>query len=250
MEPIAGGVTGRLTLWRTLRSPSPAECEHFARALRAAEGLGHGIFPPVLDVGHDAAREALWAVRPWMNGESLPSMIGGLHDVGLDIPYLQVLAEQLAQGLDGAHAAGLVHGRLRASRVLVAAGPRLTLLDMGWEAFRREHAQDWLRAPTVGTDYRAPEFTDTGALPASVDIYAFGLIVRDLLATRHDGAWKGRWESWVERTTDPEPSQRFGSAAEALRALRPILRSLPDPLPPPPENYEPGAPDPLTLSPR
>ncbi|ATB31472.1 serine/threonine protein kinase [Melittangium boletus DSM 14713] len=253
VEPISGEGPGRLTLWRTLRAPTASELEHFARGLRAAEATGHAAFPPVLDVGYDATREALWLVRPWWNGESLPSMLGGLHAVGLDIPYLQVLAEQLAQALDTAHAAGLVHGRLRASRVLVASGDsgvRSCVLDMGWEQFRRAHAQSWLKPPQVGEDYLAPELGETGPLPASTDIFSFGHIMRDMLATRKDGAWTGHWEAWVERASAPEPARRFASAAEALSALRPILRALPDPAPPRPENYEPEPPDPLALPPR
>jgi eukaryotic-like serine/threonine-protein kinase len=75
----------------------------------------------------------------------------------------------------------------------------------------------------------------------SADVFSFGLIVRDMLATRRDGAWRGRWEHWVERTTAPHPCERFGSITEAVRTLLPILKSLPDPLPPPPSNHDPSA---------
>ncbi len=250
VEPTQGEGPGRLTLWRTLRAPTPGELERFSRTMRAAEATGNAAFPPVKDVGYDPAREALWVVRPWWNGESLPSMLGGLHAVGLDIPYLQALAEQLAQALDTAHAAGLVHGRLRASRVLVASGEggaRACVLDLGWEQFRRTQGQDWLKPPQVGEEYLAPESGESGPVPATADLFAYGRIVRDMLATRKDGAWTGRWEAWVEKATATEPSRRFASATEAWSALKPILRTLPDPAPPRPENYEPEPPDPLTV---
>lgn len=240
---------GRLTLWRTLRAPAPHELESFTRLLGAGERTGHPAFPPVEDAGYDSARESLWLVRPWWNGESLPSMLGGLHEEGLDIPYLRVLAEQLARALTDAHAMGLVHGRLRPSRVLVAPGPagaHLSLLDMGLELFRRQHAAHWLRPPQVGAAYLAPELTETDPLAPAADVFAFGLIVRDMLATRTDGAWRGRWEHWVERATAPSPHARFASAAEALDALRPVLQALPDPPAPPPTNYQP---DPLLVPP-
>ena len=253
MEPTSGGTAGRLTLWRTLRPPTRAEVDHFGHALRAAERTGHPAFAPVEDTGYDAAREALWAVRPWFTGESLPSMLRGLHEVGLDVPDLRSLAEQLAGALSAAASAGLVHGRLRPSRVLVAAGGtgvRLSVLDLGLEHFRRTHAAGWLRPAEGGADYLAPEWREDGALAPSTDVFAFGLIVRDMLASRRDGAWRGRWEPWVERATAPSPEARFRDGSEALQALLPLLRLLPTPAVAPPENYQPEPPDPLVLPPR
>jgi serine/threonine-protein kinase len=75
-------------------------------------------------------------------------------------------------------------------------------------------------------------------VPPSADVFSFGLVVRDMLATRKDGAWKGRWESWVERATAPKPGNRFATLGEAMKALMPVLRSLPDLRPAPPDNYE------------
>jgi serine/threonine-protein kinase len=245
VEPVRGGGARRLTLCRTLRAPTSTELRHFGDLLRAGERTRHPAFQPVEAVGYDVAREALWMVRPWWNGESLPSMLGGLHPVGLDLPYLYALADQLAQALTAAQAAGMAHGRLRPTRLLVAPGGkgvRLCLLDLGLEVFRRTHASAWLRPPQVGAAYVAPELGETGPVPCSADVFSFGLIVRDMLATRRDGAWRGRWEHWVERATAAEAGRRFASLTEALKALLPVLRSLPDEPPPPPPNYEPGTP--------
>lgn len=231
----------RLTLWRTLRVPTPAELEHFEQLARTGERTGNASFQRVEEVGYDAAREALWLVRPWWNGESLPSMLGGLHPVGLEVSYLHSIAEQLAQALTEAQARGVMHGRLRSSRLLVAPGPqgaRLSILDLGLEVFRRTHAHGWLKPPQVGAAYVAPELGDSGPVPASADVFSFGLVVRDMLATRKDGAWKGRWEAWVERATAPSPGKRFPSLTEAMKALLPVLRALPDLRPPPPDNYQ------------
>jgi hypothetical protein len=59
-----------------------------------------------------------------------------------------------------------------------------------------------------------------------------------MLVTRKDGVWRGRWEAWMERATATNPGERFGDLSEALRALRPVLGTLPDLPPPPPSNYE------------
>ena len=241
VESTDTGVAGRLTLWRTRRAPTARELERFGHCLAAGGRTGHDAFAPVEDVGYDAARESLWLVRPWWNGESLPSMLGGLHPVGLDPPYLWALAEQLARALHTAHEAGWVHGRLRPSRVLVAPGPqgvRASVLDLGLEHFRREHARDWLKPPQVGTDALDPALDEEGPLTPAPDVFGYGCILRDMLLTRRDGAWKGCWERWVERATAPVPRARFADVREAWDALRPVLQSLPDPLPAPPENYQ------------
>lgn len=241
VEPTGSRGARRLTLWRTLRVPTAAELEHFEQLARTGERTGNASFQRVEEVGYDAAREALWLVRPWWNGESLPSMLGGLHPVGLEVSYLHSIAEQLAQALTAAQAGGVAHGRLRSSRLLVAPGPqgaRLSILDLGLEVFRRTHAHGWLKPPQVGAAYVAPELGDSGPVPPSADVFSFGLVVRDMLATRKDGAWKGRWEAWVERATAPSPGKRFSSLTEAMKALLPVLRALPDLRPPPPDNYQ------------
>lgn len=241
VEPARGRSARRLTLWRTLRVPTPAELECFEQLVRTGERTGNPAFPRVEEVGYDPALEALWLVRPWWNGESLPSMLGGLHPVGLEVAYLHALAEQLARALTEAQSVGVAHGRLRSSRLLVAPGAQgaqLCILDLGLEAFRRTHARGWLKPPQVGATYVAPELGDSGPVPPSADVFSFGLVVRDMLATRKDGAWKGRWESWVERATAPKPRNRFATLAEAMKALMPVLRSLPDVRPAPPDNYQ------------
>lgn len=235
-------------MWRTLKVPSPSDFEGFTKAVRSGERSRLATFPAVEDAGYDAERESLWLVREWRYGESLPSALGGLHPVGLDLPLLQAIAEQLAEALTTAHSLGLVHGRLRPSRLFVTQTPRgvrLSVLDLGVESFRSAGAHAWLQAPRVGTAYLAPELEHASTLPASADVFAFGLIVRDMLATRKDGAWRGRWERWVERATARNPSERFGGLAETLQALRPVVKGLPDPLPAPPDNFEPV--EPVTL---
>jgi serine/threonine-protein kinase len=248
VEPTGGGEPRRLTVWRALKTPTSPELERFERTVRSGERSRLPAFPPVEEVGFDAAREALWLVREWRHGESLPSALGGLHPIGLELPLLHSIVEQLAEALAAAHTEGVVHGRLRPSRLFVTQTPggvRLSLLDLGVESFRREGGHDWLRAPQEGVAYLAPELERPSPLPASADVFAFGLIVRDLLATRKDGAWRGRWERWVERATARNPAERFGGLTETLQALRPVVRGLPNPLPAPPENYEP-----VTLTPK
>jgi eukaryotic-like serine/threonine-protein kinase len=244
VEPTGGGAPRRLTLWRTPRTPAAPELERFGHVARSGERTGNPAFLPVEDLGHDEGRESLWLVREWRNGESLPSALGGLHPIGLDLPILRSIAEQLAEALALAHEAGVAHGRLRPSRLFVTQTPRgvrLSVLDLGVESFQRENGHARRNPLQVGAAYVAPELEHSGPVLPTADVFSFGLIVRDLLATRRDGAWRGRWEHWVERTTAPQPGERFGSIPEAVRMLLPVLKSLPEPLAPPPPNHDPGA---------
>jgi serine/threonine-protein kinase len=241
VEPTGGGARRRLTLWRTLQAPAARELERFGHVARAGERTGNPAFLPVEDLGYDEAREALWLVREWRSGESLPSALGGLQPIGLDLPILRSIAEQLAEALATAHRVGVAHGRLRPSRLFVTQTPRgvrLSVLDLGLESFQRESGPTRLKPVQAGAAYVAPELEQSGPVLPSADVFSFGLIVRDMLTTRRDGAWRGRWEHWVERTTAPQPGERFSSIPEAVRTLLQVLQSLPNPLPPPPPNHE------------
>jgi tetratricopeptide (TPR) repeat protein len=112
------------------------------------------------------------------------------------------IARQIASGLQAAHEAGVVHRDLKPANIMVDAAGHALILDFGIarleSAAQREASggtgssgtaahsglmtDGTLSGTIVGTlEYMAPEQAKAGDVDRRADIYAFGLILRDLL---------------------------------------------------------------------
>lgn len=136
----------------------------------------------------------------------------------LPTPYVAVLLDQLLQALDAVHAAGVVHRDVKPANLLLEpGGPHLRLGDFGvavpLDAVRLTRGQG-----VVGTDgYMAPEQAAGAAPDPRQDLYAAGVVAKQLLAGR-DGVLR----PLVDALTDPDPAMRPPTAAAALERLRRI----------------------------
>jgi len=166
------------------------------------------------------------------------------------------LLDQLLQALTAVHAAGVVHRDVKPANLLLeptgAGRPHLRLADFGVAAVLGE--QRLTRQPSgVGTrGYAAPEQLAGGEPDPRQDLYAVGVVGRELLTARHPGHLAsvrpaGRLGPLLDALADPDPARRPASAADALVRLRRL--ALPDPsywpmvgdrLGPPPEPGDPG----------
>ncbi len=153
-----------------------------------------------------------WARMPWL--KSLPGGYGLLAetvDAGdeRDQParrflrshtYVQAavwITARLAEGLDHAHARGILHRDLKPSNILIAADGTPMLLDFNLAADTPATAatEEGERARLGGTlPYMAPEHldafnpmgtTDPRSVDERSDIYALGLILFEMAAGRH-----------------------------------------------------------------
>ena len=177
-------------------------------------------------------------------GESLATM---LKHGPLAIPASVDFAVQIAQALEAAHAASVVHGGVSPSHVLVDAGGNLKVFG-----FAVAKQPDF-------NDYLSPEAIRGEALSPRSDIFNFGSILYEMLAghapfrcptaaeTAHavledaSAALPAKIPEdlalVVARCLEKDPAHRFQSAAELNAALRnPGLQSVAEPvaeLPPP-----------------
>lgn len=118
----------------------------------------------------------------------------------------------IAQALAAVHAAGLVHGDVKAENVMRESGGRIVLMDFGAGGDARLLASQRLISGTPR--YLPPEVLDGAPLDVASDIYAFGVLLFVLLSGRHP-----------YRAVDAaslREEQRRGDRP-ALRALRPEL---------------------------
>ena len=131
------------------------------------------------------------------------------------------LARQIAAGLEAAHEAGVVHRDLKPPNIMVGADDHALIMDFGISASRDETESGLV----VGTlEYMAPEQSKGEAVDARADIYAFGLILYEMLTGPRgtpSASAQARIDAMKQRVTDGLPSVRTldPSIPEALEAF-------------------------------
>jgi serine/threonine protein kinase len=150
-----------------------------ARVRRGAElraGLSHPNLVPVRGAGW-------WDGRPYVAVEFVPQGSLVVKPDGKLMPVRQALhlVEQLGEVVGYLHRQGVVHGNLKPSNVLLAAGeiPRVVDPYLTGGLFLGPRSD-------AGLAYLAPELLDDPALEPrqNTDVYGLGLILYELLTGR------------------------------------------------------------------
>ena len=182
----------------------------FAREARVAAGLSHPHLVRIYDFSADSPRPYL--VLEFIAGGTLADRLRQPPTAGWD-PW------GLGAGLLGAiayiHAAGIIHRDIKPANVLIGSDGQARLTDFGIaqpvDATRMTRTGD-----VIGTGrYLAPEVLAGGPANARSDLYSFGVLLRECLAP---DAPEDQ-HRLVARLTDPDPSGRPASAAEALELM-------------------------------
>jgi Flp pilus assembly protein TadD len=101
---------------------------------------------------------------------------------------------------------------------------RAVLTDFGL-AHRPDASLQSSRSPEVaGTpDYMAPELWKGAAVSVASDVYALGVILREMVCGQEPNA---RWNRVVKRCLCHDPAERYASVGEIAHALAPASRRL------------------------
>jgi hypothetical protein len=167
--------------------------------------------------------------------EELPAPFGGEDQLLLATEYVpgRTLRQEIAVGrlsadraveiaidivraLAAAHDAGVVHRDLKPENIIVTAGGSIKVVDFGI-AYTEEfgQARQTLEGSLLGTPkYMAPEQLAGARGDARADLYAVGVVLREML-----GVMPPELLPVVERCLAHDPGARYGSARELLRAL-------------------------------
>ena len=123
----------------------------------------------------------------------------------------------MADALDAAHAAGVIHRDVKPANVLMDPGPRVYLTDFG---LARDPAGFALTAPgqVLGTvDYMAPELLEGVRIGPATDIYALACLAVETLT--------GQVPFPRDNDAGDDLRARHGRAAERVRAPARAARS-------------------------
>jgi tetratricopeptide (TPR) repeat protein len=207
------------------RTSASAEAERrFKNELLLARQVTHKNVVRIHDLGEiDGIK---YITMPYIDGDDLSAVLKR----GGRLPLARALrfARQICGGLQAAHEAGVVHRDLKPANIMIgganimigSAGDdeQALIMDFGISASTAEETAGAL----VGTlEYMAPEQAKSGPVDARADIYAYGLILYEMLT----GPRRAASATAQERIAAMQ--ERFATGLPALRAIDP---AMPEPL--------------------
>jgi serine/threonine protein kinase len=202
----------------------------FEREARLTAALNHPNIVTVFEVGD-------WDGRPFIitelvEGETLADRVvrGPLSRTEAVRVAVQILS-----ALAAAHQAGIVHRDLKPANVMVRRDGNVKVLDFGLArlaqplripAPQEETVTQTVAGRVMGTPaYMAPEQRDGKPGDARSDLYAFGCVLYEMLTGKRVASQRPpvrlrRLEKIVSRSLEPDPAQRWQTAADLERELR------------------------------
>jgi serine/threonine-protein kinase len=154
--------------------------ERFVREARTAAALSH---PNIVPIHAAAERDGVvYFVMGFVDGRSLADCVAS--DGPLSVPDALGVVRQVAQGLDVAHARGVVHRDIKAENVLLDAAGQAHITDFG--IARVAEVQPLTATGTVlgSVHYMSPEQVTGEAIDGRSDLYALGVLWYFLLSAR------------------------------------------------------------------
>ncbi len=232
---------------------APAEdAARLGREVSALSRIRHPNIVPVLASGRDGDRS--WLAMEFVPGPSLEEILNRPY---LAPPWRARMAWffDVAEALDAAHRAGIIHRDVKPGNILVAAGGRALLADFGVARFQSDAAATPVESGSAepGTPaYMAPEQLLPGVygnVGAQTDVHGLGIVLYEMLAGRRPFSGSTAAEAVVSRAAGPPPppstwnpevppdldaavlralerrrEERFGSVAAFAGAVRRALR--------------------------
>lgn len=144
----------------------------------------------------------------------------GLQPGGIPVADALAIARQIASALAASHAAGVLHRDLKPSNVMVRSDGTVKVLDFG--IAQSTEAAAMAERPAGTAAYMAPEQASSQPLDARSDVYAFGVVFRELLIgpeTAHGRRVPERWQRVIDRCVVDDPAARLSSMAQVRAEL-------------------------------
>ena len=169
-----------IKILRTDKAKGHTTEQRFLREARIAGSLHHPHINTVYDFGQ--ADDLLYLVLEFVDGDTLSQWIkehNGVRPKAI-VPWIR----QIADALDSAHGANVVHRDVKPSNfMIVRTTGAIKLMDFG--VARTPDVTLTQAGTTVGTpNYMSPEQLQGSKVSSSSDLYAFGVVVYQILSQR------------------------------------------------------------------
>jgi Tol biopolymer transport system component/tRNA A-37 threonylcarbamoyl transferase component Bud32 len=220
--------------------------QRFLREAKSAAALHHPNICTVHEI--DEAEGRTFLAMAFLEGETLEDRIA---QGPLPLKDALDIGRQVAEGLQAAHAAGVVHRDIKPANILIPPEGRATIMDFGL-ARLAEASKLTRQDQTVGTAaYMSPEQIQGGEIDQRTDIWALGCVLYEMVAGvrpfpgQYDqalayeivnqdpepltGVRAGvpmELEVFVGKCLAKDPVDRYGSADELAKDLRTLAEKL------------------------
>ncbi|HYT69421.1 MAG TPA: protein kinase [Vicinamibacterales bacterium] len=206
----------------------------FKEELRIGRQVTHENVVRIHDLGH--VDGILYITMPYIEGEDLASIVA--RERVLTVGRTMKIARTMIAGLAAAHAAGVVHRDLKPANIMITSEGAAMIMDFGVArstsgrslpsypggAAGTVAAAQTVAGAIMGTiEYMAPEQARGVPVDQRADVYAFGLILYDLLVGRHRAEQAGSAVAELQARMEEQPPAAKSLVPEIPEALDRII---------------------------
>lgn len=214
----------------------------FKREAQAAGKLSHPNIVSMYDVGFDQGYH--YIVMEYIEGETLKEYITRHERISIDNAVKFTIA--IAEGLEHAHAMGIVHCDIKPHNVLITKQGRIKVTDFGIaRAMNAGTTMMYTNSIMGSAHYLSPEQASGKPVNGSTDIYSLGAVLYEMLTgrvpyegetpisvalkhvrerlippTRYNPSIPTLLEAAVIKALAKRPEDRFSIITEMIAALR------------------------------
>jgi predicted Ser/Thr protein kinase/tetratricopeptide (TPR) repeat protein len=181
---------GRLVALKTIRPAAHADDDEtkefqqrFLREAQAAGILNHPAIVTVHDIGQDDTTGVSFIAMEYVEGQNLKEVL----QQGRPLNFEQIgdIVAQVAEGLDFAHAKGIVHRDVKPANIILIEGMRAKITDFGIAKIASGVSNLTTTGQFLGTpNYMAPEQIKGAPVDGRSDIFSLGICLYECLTRR------------------------------------------------------------------
>ncbi|HEY2322143.1 MAG TPA: protein kinase [Thermoanaerobaculia bacterium] len=181
---------GRLVALKTIRPAAHADDDEtkefqqrFLREAQAAGILNHPAIVTVHDIGQDDTTGVSFIAMEYVEGQNVKEVL----QQGRPLTFEQIgdVVAQVAEGLDFAHAKGIVHRDVKPANIILLEGMRAKITDFGIAKIASGVSNLTTTGQFLGTpNYMAPEQIKGAPVDGRSDIFSLGICLYECLTRR------------------------------------------------------------------
>ena len=192
----------------------------FARQFEAYTGVLRGIEHPNVAAVHaaDTFDDGYYLIADFIAGETLAQRMARGR---LSPPEIRAIVSDVAAGLDALHRAGIAHGNLKPSNIIITPDGAAVIADFGAAHLPASGGYTALRQTVSFPYYVAPELLTSENAAPPADIYALGVLLFEMIAGSPPFVDTSPLGVWQKHLTAPVPNiQDFApDTPSTVRAL-------------------------------